>query len=300
MRITNNFVQRTALAQLQANLSRISDAQQRVATGLKLTRASDDPVGAASAMQARSGLRALEQYRRNLDGARSRAAVEEDALGQLGDLLTRARELALSQGGDTANAQTREATAAEVDQLLQQAIAIGNTKLGDEFVFGGYRAHTQPFDAAQPDFLPRDADGDAVAITGNPQVEIGAGRRLTPNHNGDEVFLQSGALDSLKRLSTALHANDAAGVRATLDGLDSGFARVQSLLGEQGARIGQIEVSASSLDTMRINLDSVRAGIEEVDFEQAVTELMSRQTAYQAAMLATSRVMGLTLADYLR
>ena len=36
------------------------------------------------------------------------------------------------------------------------------------------------------------------------------------------------------------------------------------------------------------------------DFEQAVTELVGRQTAYQAAMLATSRVMGMNLTDYLR
>ena len=36
------------------------------------------------------------------------------------------------------------------------------------------------------------------------------------------------------------------------------------------------------------------------DFEQAVTELVGRQTAFQAAMLATSRVMGMNLADYLR
>ena len=44
----------------------------------------------------------------------------------------------------------------------------------------------------------------------------------------------------------------------------------------------------------------LKSDVEEVDVEEAVTELVSRQTAYQAAMLATSRVMGLTLADYLR
>jgi flagellin-like hook-associated protein FlgL len=37
-----------------------------------------------------------------------------------------------------------------------------------------------------------------------------------------------------------------------------------------------------------------------VDQEKAITDLVTRQTAYQSAMLATSRVLGMTLTDYLK
>jgi flagellar hook-associated protein 3 FlgL len=59
-------------------------------------------------------------------------------------------------------------------------------------------------------------------------------------------------------------------------------------------------VTSANLDAFDVNLKTLKSGLEDVDMEQAVTELVSRQSAYQAAMLATSRVMGLTLADYLK
>jgi flagellar hook-associated protein 3 FlgL len=75
---------------------------------------------------------------------------------------------------------------------------------------------------------------------------------------------------------------------------------VQVLLGDVGARMQQLEVTTANIDALDGQMRALKSQIEEADIEQTVTELVSRQTAYQAAMLATSRVMGLNLADYLR
>ena len=48
------------------------------------------------------------------------------------------------------------------------------------------------------------------------------------------------------------------------------------------------------------NVSNFKSKTEDVDLESAITELMTRQTAYQAAMLATSKVLGTSLTDYLR
>jgi flagellin-like hook-associated protein FlgL len=48
------------------------------------------------------------------------------------------------------------------------------------------------------------------------------------------------------------------------------------------------------------NFEAYRAKLAEVDVEEEFTELTSRQAAYQAAMLATSKVSGMSLTDYLR
>jgi flagellar hook-associated protein 3 FlgL len=47
-------------------------------------------------------------------------------------------------------------------------------------------------------------------------------------------------------------------------------------------------------------LTTFRSDLQEVDLEAAMTQLVTRQTAYQSAMLATSKVLSLSLADYLR
>jgi flagellar hook-associated protein 3 FlgL len=307
MRITNNIIQSNVLANLQTNLRRVAESQEQVSSGRRIQKASDDPAGASRAIQTRGSIRALDQYQRNIAMANSRAASEETALNQLGDLLSRARELGMSQGSATADASTRAITRAEVDQLLQAAIQLGNTKFGDEYLFGGQTADRPPFDASQTTQSPTYASLDpATGLPGDPsgvnRTEISAGRYMQATHDGRQVFLDSGVFQALKGLSDALadttHPQEK--VQASLGDLEAAFDQVQTLIGENGARVNQLNVTSANLDAFATNLKTLKSDVEEVDVEEAVTELVSRQTAYQAAMLATSRVMGLTLADYLR
>ena len=115
-----------------------------------------------------------------------------------------------------------------------------------------------------------------------------------------EVFLTSGALQALSDLSTALGANDLTGIQNSLSALDTSHLNVQVLIGEVGASTSQLEVASSNLDALDTSLRAFKSNLQDADLEKAVTELVARQTAYQSAMLATSRVMGLNLAEYLR
>ena len=94
MRITNNIIQRNALAALQVNSRGMAAASQRVTSGLRFEKASEDPTAAASLMGTQSSLRSIEQYKRNIDSARSYTTAEEGALEQLTLIMDRARELA--------------------------------------------------------------------------------------------------------------------------------------------------------------------------------------------------------------
>jgi flagellar hook-associated protein 3 FlgL len=74
---------------------------------------------------------------------------------------------------------------------------------------------------------------------------------------------------------------------------------MQNLIGDVGARSSQLEVTSSNLTALDTQLRTFKSVLEDADMEKAITELVSRQNTYQAAMLATSRVMGLNLANYL-
>jgi flagellar hook-associated protein 3 FlgL len=307
MRITNNFIQANALANLQTNMQRMSESQQQVSSGLRIQKASDDPAGASRAIQTRGSIRALDQYQRNISLANTRAATEETALSQLGDILTRAKQLAMSQGTGTADANTRATTKVEVDQLLQAAIQLGNTQDGDEYLFGGKWGDQAPFDASQtaqsPYYVSLDPDtGLPREPSGVNQTEISAGRYMQATHDGKQVLIDSGVIAALKELSDALADTSApqSAIQTSLGSIDSAFDNLQVLIGENGARVNQLDVTSANISAFAINLKTLKSDVEEVDVEKAVTELVSRQTAFQAAMLATSKVMGLTLADYLR
>src|SRR5690606_8793516 len=219
------------LTNYQATLRSIHEAQKQVVSGSRIHRPSDDPVAAGTVVRTDSQLRAIEQYRRNIGTARTRLSAEESVLGSLTDLLTRARELAIANATGTANADTRAAAKAEVEQLLAEAIQLGNTRVNGSYLFGGAFDDRRPFDADgafDPDFPPRDAGGR--------QVEIASGHLIATQHDGGTVFIDSEVFASLRELADALGANDQDAVSASIASVDRAFGAVQDLIAEVGAR----------------------------------------------------------------
>lgn len=310
MRITNQTLSRRSLHAVSDNLRRLAEAQDTVSSGLRIRLPSDDPSGAAEVMRSRSALRDVAQLQRNLDFARGSVAAEEDVLAQLTDVLTRGEELAVGQASATASADTRLAAKGEVDNLIGFVLGLGNTRSGNGYLFGGDFADSPPFDAGvdltQPparDLYLAEDPGNPPAKrepTGEPTVRIGTGFELPTTHNGARIFLDTGALEALHGLSQALGANDVGAIRSSLDQLQGAFDGVQLLVGEIGARSRQLDTTESSLKSLAVTLDTYRSGLEEADFTEAATDLATRQSAYQAALLATSRVLNLSLTDYLR
>ncbi|MGQ0646096.1 MAG: flagellar hook-associated protein FlgL [Gemmatimonadaceae bacterium] len=293
MRITNNTTTRNALHGLQKSLRAVDEAQHRATTGLRVELASDDPSAASSIVGAGSSLRAIEQYQRNINSASARLGAEEMALGSITQLLERAKELAISQGTATANTQTRLTTKAEIDQLLQTAMQLGNQQHEGEYLFGGDQSGTAPFQTATPPF-------SAVPPTGFRRAEISSGLYVKATHNGTEVFLTSGVLSAIDQLSQALGADDITAIQTSIFSIDTAHSNVQVLTGEAGAQAAQLEIAGSNLGALDTSLRAFKSNLQDADLEKAVTELVSRQTAYQAAMLSTARIMGMNLTEYLR
>jgi len=293
VRVSNNLIHKGVQSRLQRNLASIYEANLRVTTGLRINKPSDDPASAAEVMATDRRIRALDQYRRNIDSAAARVNAAEGVLDQLGDILSRARELGMAQGGDTASAATRQTAKAEVDQLLQTVIQLGNTRFGDAYLFGG----------AHADLAPLADDGTVSATTppvGDSPVALDFGQSVLTVHDAQSLFLDSGAISALQHLSGALGANDAEEIRTATAELVSAFDATQTRIGEIGARSQRLESARANIDALEASAKIQRSGLAEVDFEQAVTELLNRQTAYQAALMATSRILNTTLAEYLR
>lgn len=243
-------------------------------------------------MQSNTGLRALEQYQRNLASGQSRLALEDSVLSQLTDTLSRAKELAVSQGSDNASEATRLTTAKEVRSLIDFVTDLGNSELGGSYLFGGQYADTAPLQA--------DGSPSPKEPSGSFRVEVGARQYVETNHSAQEIFVDSGVMDSLKDLADKLEANDREGIVTALGSLDSAFSTVQDLTGELGARMNQLDVASSNLDSLDVNLQTFRSGLQDADITEAVTRLVERQNALQAAMLANSKILNLSITDYLR
>lgn len=302
MRVTNSIITRNSQSRLQANLQGLDRIREDISSGIRLRKMSDNPTSGGELVRIGSSMRALSQFKRNVDSGIARASAEENVLDQLTNALTRGIELGIGQASATANAQSRLIVKADVDQIINFASNLGNTRIGDEYLFGGNRAGEAPFATPAPatgSFSRLTLAGIPVNPSGNITLEIGDNMFVTPTHNGTEVFIDTDALESLRALSTALGNNDATAIQAAADRLTTANSNVQSLIGTQGARINELEAASVNHQLMELNLKAFRSDLRDTEIDKAMVELIGKQTLYQAAMSATSRILGLSLANYL-
>ncbi|HTS88780.1 MAG TPA: flagellar hook-associated protein FlgL [Gemmatimonadales bacterium] len=289
MRITNNLLQQRIISGLQTNMSTLAQVQLQMSSGKQYQSIGDNPVVGTQVMYADSALRAINQYRRNTTDAQTRSDAEESVLNQLTDLLSRAKQLATQEGTSTANAQTHAAAAAEIQQILDQVIQLGNTQVGNQYLFAGTQTG-QPFDAS----------GNYSGDAGQHQAEIGQGYLITTNHNGKELLVDSGVLSGLQGLLTQLQSGTTAGIAGSLNGLDSAFTNVQTMLSTTGARSNAFTSALQNDDALQTTLQQTESNLQDTDIAAASVQLAQAQTAMQAALLSASRMLSLSLADYLK
>ena len=303
MRVTNQSQLFANQKALQYNLQALDRLRGDISSGVRIHTMSDDPTNASQLMRVGSSMRALTQFRRNLNLGVAQGTAEEGAVDQLTNALGRAVDLGISQGNATANAQSRLIVKAEVDNLIAHSVNLGNTRLGDDYIFGGNRTGEAPFQnpatVATPFSRLLDAGGGSVNPSGNRQIEVGDNKFITPVHNGTDVFLSTDALESLRALSTALGANDVAGIATATARITAAQDKVQGVLGAQGARMNDMDNQTHTLNLTELSMRSLRSDLRDTEVDEAITELTGRQTLYQAALSATSRILGLSLANYL-
>ena len=119
----DNTVTTLAAAQIK-----LSEQQNRVASGQRVMKASDDPIAAASTERALTRISQLQAEQRSLNVQRNAMATAESTLGNAGTLMQRFRELAVSAGNTTNNATDRSSIASEMQSIRDQVFSLANSK----------------------------------------------------------------------------------------------------------------------------------------------------------------------------
>lgn len=134
------------------------------------------------------------------------------------------------------------------------------------------------------------------------EVAIGENSRLPINVTGEDALGGGGAgmdvFQILTRLKTSLANNDADGAGAVLAELNDAYNNLQSSISSLGARADRVNTKTKNYQTLSSNLTTSLSAVEDTDLTSAITALTLKQTAYQAALSASSSVMQLSLLDY--
>lgn len=183
MRVTDKMNYNQVNSNVQKNRSEMSDLQNQAATQKRITKPSDDPAASARVLAKRTDERASKQFLKNIEMARSFLEASDQSLSELSETLMRAKELAIQQSNDAgASGDTRRVVSTEVEQMYNQAVQIGNRKLGDRHIFAGFKTTTSPFDIS----------GEYKGDDGEVKIQINKDAFVTMNIPGNQAFLGTG------------------------------------------------------------------------------------------------------------
>ena len=120
-------------------------AQAQISSGKRVLRASDDPIAAARALGLGTQLASLDRFRKAIGAGLTQVDTAANALQEGSNLLTEAREHLLQGMNGTLAPADREALAAEFDLIRAQLLDLGNSSLGERYLFGGTETQSPPW-----------------------------------------------------------------------------------------------------------------------------------------------------------
>lgn len=151
------------LSNLTQELKKI---QEQIATGKRINKPSDDPIGASRAMRLRKALSQIDQYEKNIQFGSTWLNVTDVALKTIQQFLSQAVDVASQMSIGTGTTGERQAAAQSIQNLLNQIIQVGNTQLDGRSIFAGFQDRSQAY-SNDLLILPASAEpGNSPAYTG--------------------------------------------------------------------------------------------------------------------------------------
>ena len=197
---TANYYERN-LVNLQTRQSGLDRAQLELSTGKKIIRPSDDPTGANSAIRLRKEIEVSDRYITSQDSAERFNMLSESMAKSMTDSVFRAEELMLQSINGTMDANSLQAIAGELQQILNQFEGLSNTtNANGDYIFSGFRTSTQTY--VRDDFGYMQYQGD----DGQREVIIASGFQVKVNDPASN-FIENNPSSTASYIPTRNPAN---------------------------------------------------------------------------------------------
>jgi len=292
MRVTMGQSLRNLQKGASSAASRIALLTQQLSTGRLLTRPSDNPVAIPNVLLSRAAVDTAKVRQDAVSAAKQWVQASDDTLGDVSAALQRCCDIGILAHRVAAGETVNASLAAEVRDLREHLIAVGNTQQSGKYLFAGQDTRTKPFEVA--------ADGTVTYMgdSGDLLVSVAAGRSLSYNVTGDRVFNMNGATDAGLPDVFAAMENLAAAIESGSVGLtDAAATNIDKLLGlvlDEHAATGvagqRVEWAASHIADEVLRCQSYLSEVEDTDLVGAVSDYRTAEVAYQAVIYATNRV----------
>ena len=287
--------------------NQLAKSQAQLAQGKQVINASDAPNQSSTIQRLQSLLSRQESYQSSLNTVRTRLQGEEIVLQSVGDLIVRAKEVALQGANDTLNAGNREALAKEMQALRDQMLSLANTKDSNgNYLFAGSRVK-------QPAFSET-ANGSPVYLGDQTHmnVRVGEQRSIAVNRTGTDAFVPVARIDKggtsvgvgffkvMDDLIAGLKEVNRDNIRRGVGELDTLQTGVSEAQAQVGTNLNVVDQQNSVIEDTTLNLKTTLSSIEDLDFATAITKMNQQMISLEAAQSSFAKISQLNLFNYIK
>lgn len=306
MRVTQSMLSNNMLRNLSGSYNKMATLQEQINSGKKITRPSQDPVVAIKGIGYRTDLNKVEQYQRNLGEVNNWLDSSDDALDHVGIALHRVQELVTQASSDTLTPDDRTKIEKEIKQIREQVQDLGNTKVGDKYIFSGTNTNSPLYDGSE--FLTDVPD--PLAPPGTPVSGPGVNKDVNIEvYDGVEIKVNTNGLDIFSKIDTMLFGLETDLKNDNLTGKD--FDKYLTLKSDNeeavlaaradiGARQNRVEMMENRLGAQEVIVTKQLSNNEDIDYEKVITEMITQESIHQAALSVGAKIIQATLVDFIR
>lgn len=294
MRVTQSMLSGNMLRNLMNSQEKMGTYLEQLYTGKKISRPSDDPVIAMKAMSYRTEVIEVEQYKRNVGEVHNWMDNSDSALDKTTQTLQRMRELTIKASNSTNDHDELESIRKEIEQLEEHLVDLANTNVNGRYIFNGSNTEEKPVEFT-------DGTVEKVSVgTKDVYIEVANMTKIQANISPDTVFTQE-FFDNIAALKNALeHVEDRSDLNESIEALDKNINDTIDARATLGARMNRMELIEHRLDEQEVIAKKTMSMNEDIDFEVAITNLITQESLHRAALSAGSRIIQPSLIDFLR
>ena len=282
MRINHNIAAMVAQNAGRVEHHNLTKSLEKLSTGLRINRASDDAAGLSVSEQLRTQIRGLEQAKINAENGIGLLQIAEGAGNEISEILQRMRELAVQSANDTFTATERGYTNTEFQALMNELSRISRASQ--------YNGMTL-----------LDGTTGSFGVSGGATSVLHIGANNNNGSVGGSIDTLAVTLDplTLGALGITLTSEDTAGNGSTnitnqansfaaITQIDNAIQSVNNMRADMGAYINRLEHAVNNIANQQFNTTDAEARIRDVDFAQETTTFTRTQILVQSstAMLA--------------
>lgn len=309
MRVTQGMLSSQVLFDIQNNYQQLSNLQNESATGKKINTPSDDPIGVQAVMQYQNETAFDAQYQQNATNAQAQLNYTSTTMTEAQNVLSNARDLAVEGSNSTETTSDMQAIAAEVGQLYNQMVTIGNTQYNGQYIFNGQDTAQAPYPTQAENITPDKATGSldpsqVSTNTGQVLVNLGNGVTLPVSASGNDFFGQadssSNAFSLLGQLYSALNSGDTTKVGDLISGIDSALDTMNQVQANVGSLTDRAQLMGTRMSNLSTNLTQQLSNVQDADMATVLTQLSSAMAVQQASLEVGAQALPQSLLSYLK